>query len=44
VADVLVEPAQGLNLVQQAIVPLRGLISGTEETCLLKRWMDDGRR
>lgn len=32
-ADVLVEPAQGLNLVQQAVVSLSGLITGTEEAC-----------
>lgn len=31
VADVLVEPAQGLNLVQQAVVPLSRLVAGTEE-------------
>lgn len=31
VADVLVEPTQGLNLVKQAVVPLSGLIAGTEE-------------
>lgn len=32
VANVLVEPAQGLDLVQEAIVPLCRLITGTEET------------
>lgn len=31
VADILVEPTEGLNLVQQAVVPLSGLISRTEE-------------
>lgn len=31
VANVLIEPTQGLNLVQQAVVPLSGLITGTEE-------------
>lgn len=34
VADVLVEPAQRLNLVQQAVVPLGGLI-----TCAEKAWV-----
>lgn len=33
VADVLVEPAKGLDLVQQAVVPLSGLIPRTEEAC-----------
>lgn len=32
VADILVEPAKSLDLVQEAIVPLGGLITGTEET------------
>lgn len=31
VADVLVEPAQCLDLVQQAVVPFGGLIAGAEE-------------
>lgn len=31
VANVLVEPTQGLDLVQQAVVPLRGLITGAKE-------------
>lgn len=31
VADVLVEPAQRLNLVQEAVVPFRGLITSAEE-------------
>lgn len=30
-ADVLIEPTQGLDLVQQAIVSLSGLITSTEE-------------
>lgn len=33
VADVLVEPAQRLDLVQQAVVSFGGLIAGAEETC-----------
>lgn len=33
VADVLVEPAQRLDLVQQAVVPFGGLIAGAEEAC-----------
>lgn len=37
VADVLVEPAQGLDLVQKAIVPLCRLITGAEETWTRKR-------
>lgn len=32
VADVLVQPAQRLDLVQQAVVPFGGLIAGAEET------------
>lgn len=32
VADVLVEPAQRLDLVQQAVVSFGGLIAGAEET------------
>lgn len=44
VADVLVEPTQGLNLVQQAIVPLSGLISSTEEAwAFVESKMDVGR-
>lgn len=31
VANVLIEPTQGLNLVQKAIVPLSGLITGAEK-------------
>lgn len=31
VADVLVEPAQGLDLVQEAVVPLCRLIAGAQE-------------
>lgn len=31
VTDVLIEPTQSLNLVQQAIVPLGRLVSSTEE-------------
>lgn len=45
VADVLVEPTQGLNLVQQAIVPLSGLIASTEEAwAFVETKMDVGRR
>lgn len=33
VADVLVEPAQGLDLVQEAVVPLGRLVAGAQETC-----------
>lgn len=50
VPDVLVEPAQSLNLVQQAVVPFSRLISSTEETWMFQnqseRWrvQDDGRR
>lgn len=45
VADVLVEPAQGLNLVQQPIVPLSRLITGTEEAWVFVETMIDvGRR
>lgn len=32
VADVLVQPAQRLDLVQQAVVSFGGLIAGAEET------------
>lgn len=37
VADVLVEPAQGLDLVQEAVVSLCRLITGAEETCTRRR-------
>lgn len=44
-ADVLVEPAQGLNLVKQPIVPLSGLITGTEEAwVIVETKIDVGRR
>lgn len=33
VADVLVEPPQRLDLVQQAVVPLGRLVAGTQEAC-----------
>lgn len=33
VGDVLTEPAQGLDLVQEAIVAFRSLVPGAEETC-----------
>lgn len=45
VADVLVEPTQGLNLVQQTVVSLSGLITGTEKTCVFEvRKMDVGKK
>lgn len=33
VADVFVEPAQSLDLIQQAVVPFSRLIAGAQETC-----------
>lgn len=50
VSDVLVEPTQSLNLVQQAVVPLSRLISGAEETWVVQNQnerrsiQDKGRR
>lgn len=32
-ADVFVEPAQSLDLIQQAVVPFSCLIAGAQETC-----------
>lgn len=31
VTDVLTDPAQGLNLIQEPVVPLRCLVTGAEE-------------
>ena len=34
VSDVLVEPAQGLDLVQQPVVPLGRLVPSAQEACV----------
>lgn len=42
VADVLIEPAQSLNLVQQPIIPLSELISSAQKTCKERESQTDG--